>query len=68
MRTTGIKNYYEKNKMLKSKKHSAFTTINGINNIMGLYEYLITAIGEIEIVFQHNGRKGKITVVFTENY
>jgi len=46
------------NNKFKQKKHSAFTTINGINKEMKVYEQWLMDIpeAECEILFQHDGK------------
>ena len=51
-------------------KHNAFTNLNGINGSMGIYEQLILNFDEegVEIVVQHNGKKGIVSMVFQEPF
>lgn len=54
----------------KITKHSAFTTLNGINKEMGLYEQRIMDISEeeVEILHQHNGISGKIVWTWSKPF
>ncbi len=58
----------EKIKM-EQEKHSAFTTINGINEIMRIYEQLIMSLDEegVNIAFQHNGTKFKDVFIYSKS-
>ena len=53
---------------MKTKKHSAFTTINGINKEMKVYEQWIMDIpeSECEILFQHDSKVGRDMFVYTK--
>ena len=54
-------------KRFKQKKHSAFTTMNGINKEMKVYEQWLMDIPEFEceILFQHNGKVMRDIFVYT---
>ncbi len=44
--------------------HSAFTTENGINENMCVYEQLIMKIEKVDIAFQHDSEKSHIQMIF----
>ncbi len=55
--------------MENSEKHSAFVVIDGINTLMKCYEYIAMDIVEydVQVVVQHDGEKGYIGFVYSED-